>query len=434
MIALLQVLLAGVKRNALELRQRELEFHVERYTNLATQASVVAGFSFESLVEIEVPEGTHPLLSSCYFIFGSSAMALALYVLCVASFACVFGHRLALQGPHGSLERAVHILIQHRAHIFTAAGVSLFCLVGAAVLMAWMKMGYAAFVVTLIFLAFAYFVYVRLMLMFDTFAIPDDQLVTGATRVHNPCGSGGAVDLSRLNPASRSYGAARACGGSPASEPVGDSSIPPQLRMQQQQPPAAAGAATTAAAAAGGGGGSGGAGGGGGYTRLQEEASPYLGVRSGGGGGGGGGPSDAASATIHHEGHLFKKGEYSFLGGESSRRRYFVLRGTSLFYFKSWEDYAASAGMRAAINLDTPIDISQYEAVLAVDDGSGAAAVGPNRFDLVPTIDPLARRWQLQATTQQEAGDWLMALNAARRLAPPAMRHAGNVTVLMTAP
>ena len=40
-----QVLLAGVKRNALELRQRELEFHVERYTNLATQASVVAGFS-----------------------------------------------------------------------------------------------------------------------------------------------------------------------------------------------------------------------------------------------------------------------------------------------------------------------------------------------------------------------------------------------------
>ena len=119
-----QVLLAGVKRNALELRQRELEFHVERYTNLATQASVVAGFSFESLVELEVPEGTHPLLSSCYFVFGSAAMALSLYVLCVASFACVFGHRLALQGPHGSLEKAVHIMIDHRLHIFATAGVS----------------------------------------------------------------------------------------------------------------------------------------------------------------------------------------------------------------------------------------------------------------------------------------------------------------------
>ena len=54
-----QLLLAGVKRNALGLRQRELEFNVERYTNLATQASVIAGFSFESLVELEVPEGTH---------------------------------------------------------------------------------------------------------------------------------------------------------------------------------------------------------------------------------------------------------------------------------------------------------------------------------------------------------------------------------------
>ena len=150
-----QVLLAGVKRNALELRQRELEFHVERFTNLATQASVVAGFSFESLVELEVPEGTNPLLSASYFVCGASAMALALYVLCVASFATVWGHRLALQGPHGSLERAVHILIDHRVHIFATAAMSLFFLVCAAVLMAWIKMGAAASLVSLIFVLFA---------------------------------------------------------------------------------------------------------------------------------------------------------------------------------------------------------------------------------------------------------------------------------------
>ena len=54
-----QVLLAGVKRNALELRQKELDFNVERFTNLATLASVIAGFSFESLVELEVPHGAH---------------------------------------------------------------------------------------------------------------------------------------------------------------------------------------------------------------------------------------------------------------------------------------------------------------------------------------------------------------------------------------
>ena len=195
-----QVLLAGVKRNALELRQRELEFHVERYTNLATQASVIAGFSFESLVELEVPEGTHPVLSSFYFIFGSSAMALALYVLCVASFACVFGHRLALQGPHGSLEKAVHILIAHRVHIFATAGISLAFLVCAAVLMAWIKMGYAAAAVTAIFLVFAYAVFTRMRLMFDIFHIPEDNLVTGAFRVQDPSSGGVAIDLSHLNP------------------------------------------------------------------------------------------------------------------------------------------------------------------------------------------------------------------------------------------
>ena len=92
-----QVLLAGVKRNALELRQKELEFNVERFTNLATQASVIAGFSFESLVELEVPEETNWILSSTYFVFGSMAMALSLYCLVISSFACVFGHRLALQ-------------------------------------------------------------------------------------------------------------------------------------------------------------------------------------------------------------------------------------------------------------------------------------------------------------------------------------------------
>ena len=204
-----QVLLAGVKRNALELRQRELEFHVERYTNLATQASVVAGFSFESLVELEVPEGTPPLLSACYFVCGASAMALSLYVLCIASFACVFGHRLALQGPHGSLERAVHILIDHRIHIFAMAALSLAFLVSAAVFMAWIKMGAAASMVTIIFLVFALSVYRRMTSMFEIFHIPEDKLVTGALRVSDPASGGNAVvDLARLNPSSRNAQAA----------------------------------------------------------------------------------------------------------------------------------------------------------------------------------------------------------------------------------
>ena len=136
-----QLLLAGVKRNALGLRQRELEFNVERYTNLATQASVIAGFSFESLVELEVPEGTHWLLSSVYFVFGSSAMALSLYVLCVASFGVVFGHRLALQGPQGSHDVAVETLRHESVLIFVAFGLSLVSMIVCACAMAVIAFG-----------------------------------------------------------------------------------------------------------------------------------------------------------------------------------------------------------------------------------------------------------------------------------------------------
>lgn len=175
----------------LSCRACQLDFNVERYTNLATQASVIAGFSFESLVELEVPEGTAWWLAGLYFIFGSSAMALALYCLVVASFACVFGHRLALQGPHGSLEIAVSILIAHRQHIFSVGGLSLLCLVIAAVLMAWIKMGAAAGVVTLIFLLFATATFHRMVHMARVFEIKDIDLVTGA-----------AAPVARVAPAS----------------------------------------------------------------------------------------------------------------------------------------------------------------------------------------------------------------------------------------
>ena len=78
-------LIAAVKQNALTLRHKELDYFVERYTNIATQvrpqslssplsktsldsffshpmhfkisqASILAGFAFDSLVELEITE------------------------------------------------------------------------------------------------------------------------------------------------------------------------------------------------------------------------------------------------------------------------------------------------------------------------------------------------------------------------------------------
>ena len=73
--------------------------------------------------------------------------------------------------------------------------------------------------------------------------------------------------------------------------------------------------------------------------------------------------------------------------------------GHLLYYFKTWEDFGAN-GLRAAINTDAPIDMRAHEPVVVTGDAS------PNRFDLVPTADPLARKWMLQAANAHESSEW----------------------------
>ena len=268
---------------------------MERYTNLATQASVIAGFSFESLVELEVPEGTHWALAGMYFIFGSMAMALALYCLVVASFACVFGHRLALQGPHGSLEIAVSILIAHRQHIFSVGGLSLACLVMAAVLMSWIKMGAAAGVVTLIFLIFAAATFHRMVHMARVFEIKDIDLVTGAVRIADPSSRGAGVDLARLNPGSRKVAPAMAAPPQPKQDryqPLMDEEEVPKKKRSSGlgwfSPKASQDDASSSTA----------------YSPGMPGRQPPGSASGGDGGGGVGG-----GAMITHEGHLYKKGD-----------------------------------------------------------------------------------------------------------------------------
>ena len=74
-------------------------------------------------------------------------------------------------------------------------------------------------------------------------------------------------------------------------------------------------------------------------------------------------------------------------GGERERGRGSSLRG----------------GLRSAINADSPIDVRKHEPVVVREDGVA------NRFDLLPTSDPLGRKWQLQASNAQEASEWRTA-------------------------
>jgi len=218
-------------------------------------------------------------------------------------------------------------------------------------------MGAAAFVVSVIFLSFAVTVGVRLHYMFDQFGIPEDQLVTGAVQINSAVGRNG-LDLSRLNPASRLVN--RLIGG-----------MRHQPLLEEEQTPMPSTEAVSVSVAA---------------------------------------PVPSPAASLSFEGHLAKKGENGL--SKSFQRRYFVLKATHLYYFKAWEDYG-SCSITAALNASRPILMTEYEVMQP--DGEGSY-----RFDLAPKHDPLARKWQLQASSQQEWLDWIAVLSLASSATPTA--------------
>lgn len=178
-------LIASAKQTALQLRHKELDYYIERYSNLATQASILAGFAFDGLVELEIPKDNgHPnWIDPIFYTAGSCTMAFSIYTLCVASFAIVYGHRLALQGPTGSVERAVAVMMKSRTSIFVSFAAAMLCLIIAASAMAWVKMGDAAGAVSGIFGVLFVALLCTHQHMKMAFRIHPDEMVQGDVRL-----------------------------------------------------------------------------------------------------------------------------------------------------------------------------------------------------------------------------------------------------------
>jgi len=140
-----------IKQKALSLRKQELEMIVSRYNNLAALCSIMAGFSFDAIVELEFPEmyedGTLPdnhilhALKPVFYLSCSLSLALSLYVVAVASFTVVYGHQLALLGSHArSLDKAVAVMLKQHNPLFVTSSSAMICVIIAATSIAWIKM------------------------------------------------------------------------------------------------------------------------------------------------------------------------------------------------------------------------------------------------------------------------------------------------------
>ena len=223
-----QVWEAQAKRSALGIRQEELEFHIQRYTVLITQSAILTGFSFESIVHLEVPEGTDWRVSAWFFGSISLANMCSVYVVVVGSCLVVLGNQLALLGQDGdSLERAVTHLRKRRFTLFFMGFVALFAMISGGMALAWIKMGVgkrtppprthartstdspqrrspcaralcAIAAASIVTAGFGFFAAWTLWSVLEIFcALGGQQLVTGSTKFFTP---NGYFDLATLQP------------------------------------------------------------------------------------------------------------------------------------------------------------------------------------------------------------------------------------------
>lgn len=233
------ILVADIKVATLVLRQKELDYYVQRYSNIGTQSIILAGFAFDALVETTIEQkiqDKRPAVVTVFWVSAATTMAFAVFTTYVSFFSTVYGQRLALQGPTGSVEKAVAVMMRQRTSIFVTFGLALTSLVVTAVTMSWLMMdqqGEAVAhetptTVTVIFFLFFLALLWKNQYMKGVFYIPAEFMVQGDVRLN--LGRGAAeVDCSRLeagepDPSTRGAPVARGEAG-PSSAGAGPSTM-----------------------------------------------------------------------------------------------------------------------------------------------------------------------------------------------------------------
>jgi len=144
-----QLLDAHLRNELQQLRKLEITNVVNRFQNALTPATLILGFAFESIVELEFSNkhieerpDTVRYAEPIFYICTAAALSLTLYVTAVASMGILFGQRLtvqatALQGREH--EATVSELNYKFFYVLIALGLSMVSVVIAATAVVWVK-------------------------------------------------------------------------------------------------------------------------------------------------------------------------------------------------------------------------------------------------------------------------------------------------------
>ena len=442
---------ATLQKQSLEIRQTELKFYLERYANMSSTASIIAGFAFTGLATTRMSEYTPPWLAAGYWVCGAICMTTTFYVVVIAAFSSVMGQRLALQGGSASaMATAVRVLEAQRLWVFAIFVTGLSFQAISAVFIVSIRIGGLSWPVWLIIAAYLVCLSSRWVDISDAFSIPEDELVTGkmvvegsrsrhvldleAMRVQT---GGGRQALSEGRPdtlrgrqrsllsqkegrdggSQKEVSFTRGSGGLWTDEQEPSS---PNRRSSARRSSAEAvvssvqslgRAISTSLASI--------------STKLSPQFVPLCDETDeedgedgeAEPGDGGATPEEDAAAEklsrmasedqVLFGGFLFKRGLKHLPGREASfKRRYFIVLPGRLWYYHSWEDH--ELGQRA-INAKRPIRLEQYAVHKTSELGLKLVPHGSEQSG----APAAARRvWELRAANRSELEAWVHMLSA----------------------
>jgi len=196
---------AELQAGAAEMRWKELDNVVVRFQSIIAVTGLSAGFSFEAMVHLEIPEDEDRSMAMqhwvhTFFVLTSFALILSLYVVAASTFAISAGYRLALQGNSSdSVARAVAVLLIEFRWIFLSSAVAMICILLAAMAIVWIKLEneYEYDAVSTIVFAFAILIiFAALWRLRYRLSIPPGELVQGDVFIR--AGNGKGIDVGNI--------------------------------------------------------------------------------------------------------------------------------------------------------------------------------------------------------------------------------------------
>lgn len=403
-------LIQEANQQLLAIRQQEMQYYVNTFSSFGTQGSLIAGFTLGALVGLDVRDfDVHGFWKGLFWISSSVAMATSIHCILTTTFANIYGPNLALRGPSGSMVRAVKGMIAEKSGIFMSFIMCLIAFQLMTLAVTWVMMEtYSSAVSTVVLTVGALYWYKYCLRIYNRFKFIEPDIEwrnsdAGSEMLRSTDNFNSDNDDSSQYPEKASMSLKHPKNSSDSlSQPIlpqgqgmsmhNQQSITAGLMTQQAPKTKSRGSVMNMFKKKESG------------SVVQEGSVVSSALHS----------SDTTSAVTNQklfmEGYLSKMGEKGLMSTKPDwSRKYFVLKGSEMFYYKSREDFEADPSKSIK---NRPISVARY-VLRQISEKENP----PFEFELRPESDEDDRRmWRFRCDTVDEMKTWMDAFTIAVKM------------------